>query len=205
MAESSGKSRHAVPDKCSSCQRILDTPLFCGSCRRLYPADGLNCFELLGLEPGYNLDPVQVRDKYLKLVRSIHPDRMASGADGVRRLCMRINAQVNQAYDVLRDPVQRAEYLLELSGGKSAADDKQVPRDVLLDALELREEIEAAQATNNTEALERVRKTVQSRFEKARAEIIEQARGLPGDDGLRADLRGKLNTIRYYRKMQEQL
>ncbi len=205
MGQNPEISRHAVPAKCSTCDRALDTPLFCGSCRRLYPADGLNCFELLGLEPVYDIDPEQVRGNYLKLVRNIHPDRMASGTAESQRLCLRINARLNQAYDILLDPVQRAEYLLELSGGKSAADDKQVPQEVLMDALELREEIEDARGTNNEEALEQARRTVQSRFEKTREEIIELARALPGDDRIRAELRGKLNTIRYYRKMQEQL
>lgn len=194
-----------VPTKCAGCERTLDTPLFCGSCRRLYPADGLNCFQLLGLQPQYDVDVDAVRTKYFKLMRDIHPDRMATGAADVQRLCLRVNAQINEAYGILLDPVLRAEYLLEIAGGKSAADDKHVPQDVLMDTLELREEIDEAKTGNDQAALERLRGGIQSRFDETLREIARLARLLPGTDTDRKSLRGKLNAIRYFRRLLEQM
>lgn len=205
MHEHSEIVTQAVPAKCAACERTLDTPLFCGSCRRLYPADGLNCFQLLGLPPAYDLDVDVVRNKYFKLMRDIHPDRMATGAPDVQRLCLRVNAQINEAYGILLDPVMRAEYLLEIAGGKSAADDKHVPQDVLLDTLELREEIEEAKAGDDRAALERLRQQIQERFDETLGQIAALARVLPGTDSDRKTLRGKLNAVRYYRKMLEAL
>jgi molecular chaperone HscB len=183
----------------------MESPLFCSSCRRLYPAEGLSLFELLGVRASYDVDTPDVRRKYLELMQSIHPDRMTSGGAEVRRLSMRLSAQINQAFQVLLDPVLRAEYLLELAGGPSAADDKQVPRAVLEGTLELRQQIEEAEKNQDRSALDSVREQVQRRFDATLAEISGLARQLPGDEQTRADLRGKLNTIRYYRKLLEQL
>ena len=203
MHEHTDIASKAVPAKCTACDRTLDSPLFCGSCRRLYPADGLNCFELLGLAPAYDIDANALRQKYFKLMRDIHPDRMATGSADVQRLCLRVNAQINEAYNVILDPVLRAEYLLEISGGKSAADDKHVPQDVLMNTLELREEIEESKAENDTATLEKLRRQIQERFGEALGQIAALARVLPGTDTDRKTLRGKLNAVRYFRKMLE--
>ena len=183
----------------------MDSPLFCSSCRRLYPADGLSFFELLGVDAAYDIDPREVRGKYLELVRTIHPDHLTPEGSEAEHLSMRVSARMNQAFRVLLDPVLRAEYLLELAGGKSAADDRQVPRDVLAKALTLREELEEAKAEADEKGLERVRREIQSRFDAALQAAAELARKLPGTEQTRADLRGELNAIRYYRKIREQL
>jgi molecular chaperone HscB len=188
-----------------ACEQPLDNPLFCSSCRRLYPADGLSFFELFGVQPGYDVDPAQIRKKYFDLARHIHPDRMGPGSEEVQRLSMRVSAQINQAFQVLLDPVLRAEYLLELAGGKSAADDTQVPQEVLLETLTLREEIEDAKKAGDQAALAGLRQQVQSRFQATLEEIASLARRLPGTSEMRTDLRSKLNAIRYYRKMLERL
>ncbi len=197
--------RRTVPAKCVACERPLDSPLFCSSCRRLYPAEGLSFFELFGLPAGYEVDAAEVRRRYFELARDIHPDRIGSGAGETQGLSMRVAAQLNEAYRVLLDPVLRAEYLLELAGGPSAADDKQVPQEVLMDTLMLREEIEEAKAAGDQAALDRLGPDVQSRFDATLEEVAALARALPGSAETGAALRGKLNAIRYYRKLLEQL
>lgn len=204
MARDVETARRTAPAKCAACDRPLDSPLFCSSCRRLYPAEGLSFFDLLGLRPGYDLDLTELRRKYFAVVRDIHPDRMIAADPAAQRLCMRTSALINQAFEVLRDPLLRAEYLLELAGGKAATDDKQVPQSVLSEALMLREEIEEAKAADDRRALDGVRRQVQARFDTTREEIASLAQQLPSTQESRQDLRGKLNAIRYYRRLLEQ-
>jgi molecular chaperone HscB len=194
----------AKPIKCSACQQPMASPLFCAHCHTLFPADGLNHFELLGLLPCYDLDPDLLRQRYLALTRDIHPDRLAADANEPESTFgLRINAQVNRAYQVLSDLVLRAETLLELAGGHPASADKSVPPEVLHQTLALREEIEAAQAGQDGAALAAARGQV----EVARAALLDEiaalARQLPGDAALRQSLRERLNAIRYFQKMQE--
>ena len=205
MVEAPNIPQRSIPAKCAGCQQSLDSPLFCSTCRRLYPAEGLDCFELLGLETSFDLDDAEVRRKYFTLAREIHPDRAAAGNPAALQLSMRVSARVNEAYRVLLDPILRAGYLLELAGGPSAADDKSVPQEVLVDTLELREEIEEASSDGNEATLAALRETVGLRFDGLMKQIADTARKLPGDQQTRKTLRGKLNAIRYYQKMRERL
>ena len=67
-------------------------------------------FARLGLGPGGNGE--EARRAFLDLARRFHPDLFAT--PGVRQLAPRVSAffaAVNEAYQVLSDPRQRAEYL----------------------------------------------------------------------------------------------
>lgn len=181
----------------------MRSPFFCDNCRSLYPADGLNYFELLGLAPAFDLDPERLRQRYLHTSRDVHPDRHGSDADA--SLSLHLSAQLNEAHRVLSDPVLRAEYLLELVGGASAKSDKNVPPEVLTTTLALREEIQEAKLAKDTPALESCRNQVRQQFDATLAAISDLARRLPGDEMLRRQLRQTLNSIKYYQRLLEQL
>jgi molecular chaperone HscB len=138
-----------LPAKCEACDRPLENPIFCTGCHTLRPANRLNYFELLSLPPRYELDPASLRKAYLELSRGVHPDRFPGAASDVASLSLQWSAQANRAYQVLLDPVLRAEYLLELADGPSAVADKSVPAEVLAKTLELREEIDEARAAGD--------------------------------------------------------
>lgn len=182
----------------------MELPSACTGCHRLYSADGVSHFALFGLPETFEVSPVELRRRYLRLSREVHPDR-AAVADVNEILRLRLSAQANQAYEVLLDPALRAEYLLELSGGKSATEDKSVPPDVLSETLLLREEIDDAKRGNDSASLTAIGKHVRASFDRRLAEISSTARGLPGDEGLRGELRVKLNALKYYQRMLEQL
>ena len=75
-----------------------------------------NHFELFGLPVRFRFDPVALDSAYRELQREIHPDRHATAADAERRLALQSSARVNEAYRALKDPVERAQYLLSLHG-----------------------------------------------------------------------------------------
>jgi molecular chaperone HscB len=187
----------SAPAKCSSCNGPMDSPVFCDNCRSLYPPDGLNHFELLGLAPVYDIDLAALRQKYLQVSRGVHPDQHGSAGDP--SASVRVSAQLNEAHRVLADPVLRAEYLLELVGGQAASDNKSVLDGVLADTLMLREEI--AEAGGDEAALANCRGRARATYDATLRRIAELARGLPGDEPLRRELRATLNSIKYYQKL----
>jgi len=73
-------------------------------------------FALFGLPPRYRLDPQALEQAYRALQREIHPDRYAAGDEAQRRMALQSSARVNEAYRALKDPVERAQYLLSLRG-----------------------------------------------------------------------------------------
>lgn len=192
----------AALTKCQSCHGPMNSPAFCDHCRSLYPADGLDHFTLLGFEPTYDLDTATLRRKYLQVSRGVHPDH--HGESGTA-LSLRLSAQLNEAHRVLADPVLRAEYLLELLGGKSAAEDRAVPPNVLSDTLLLREEIAEAKAGGDSHALQECATRVHAAYDRTVAQIADLARRLPGDEALRHELRMTLNAVKYYQRLSNEL
>jgi molecular chaperone HscB len=181
----------------------MESPLFCDHCRSLYPAEGLNHFELLGFPPAFDIDPAALRQKYLQVSHGVHPDHHGDSADSTASL--RLSAQLNEAHRVLADPVLRAEYLLELFGGPPASSDKSVLDGVLTNALMLREEIGDAQAAQDRAALAACATRVRQLHETTLARIGGLARQLPGDPEIRRQLRALLNSIKYYQKLLGEL
>lgn len=181
----------------------MPSPLFCDHCHSLFPADGLDHFALLGLTPRYDLDPAELRQRYLQVSRGVHPDY--HGTDDQATTSLHLSAKLNEAHRVLSDPVLRAEYLLELTGGQSSAADKTVEREVLCVAFAMREEIAEAKAAGNSAALEACRARVQRMYDETLARIGDLARELPGDADLRQRLRAALNSIKYTLKLQSEL
>jgi molecular chaperone HscB len=181
----------------------MDSPIFCAACVHLYPADDFDFFELFGLPRTYDLDAAELRRAYLNLARSIHPDRIASASPEAARMSMRLSAQLNQAFEVLSDPVRRAEYLLELAGGRSAAEDKSVPPHVLEESLELREALEEARAAADEPSLLALRSAIERRHAEHLSRVQELARAMPNGETERTALRAELNALRYYQRMLE--
>lgn len=103
-----------------------------------------NFFELFGLPVGFGLDKAELSERYRELQRLVHPDRFASGSDQERRISLQQATQVNEAFETLKDPLKRAQYLLQLNGLED--DGQQTTKDTafLMGQMELREELAEA-------------------------------------------------------------
>ena len=82
-------------------------------------------FSLLGLARSYSLDATELERAYTKAMAACHPDKhhqnplFAVGAQ-------QITAEINQAYQTLSQPLERARHLLALVAGQSDSDDKTI-------------------------------------------------------------------------------
>ena len=99
-----------------------------------------NHFELFGIPARFRIDADALETAYRALQSDVHPDRYASGSEAERRLALQSSARVNEAYAALKDPVERARYLLTLSGVDALDEtDTQLPMEFLERQLERRE------------------------------------------------------------------
>jgi len=73
-------------------------------------------FELLGLPRLYALDPHELDERRRALQAAVHPDRHDAGDSVAQRVAMQWAVRVNEAHARLKDPLQRAAYLCELTG-----------------------------------------------------------------------------------------
>ncbi|RTZ74588.1 MAG: Fe-S protein assembly co-chaperone HscB [Gammaproteobacteria bacterium] len=113
-----------------------------------------NHFELFGLPVDFIVDGDALAERYRELQRVVHPDRYASASDQEQRLALQQATQVNEAYETLKDPVKRAQYLLGLKGIDMDAQ-QETTRDTafLMEQLQLREELENARNADDPEAV----------------------------------------------------
>jgi molecular chaperone HscB len=109
-------------------------------------------FERLGLPKRFALDAQQVEREYLARSRDAHPDfhRLASNEE--QQVSLQQSAALNEAYATLREPFRRAEYLLQLEGGPSAAEHKEMTPEFLEEMLDLRMEIEELRESGGRES-----------------------------------------------------
>jgi molecular chaperone HscB len=136
-------------------------------------------FELFGLAPAFALDAVALERAYREIQARVHPDRHAHAGDAERRASLQWTTRVNEAYRVLKSPVQRAKYLLELNGVDVAFEtNTRMPPEFLVRQLELREALAEARAP---EALERLQGEVHRErllLERGIGELIDGKRDL---------------------------
>ena len=125
-----------------------------------------NHFELFGLPAAFALDKEVLEKAYREIQSQVHPDRFAHAGDAERRASLQWTTRVNEAYRILKNPVQRAKHILELHGVDVEFEtNTQMPTDFLLQQLELREELEAATAKKDAAGLDAIRKRL--RHEKS--------------------------------------
>ena len=109
-----------------------------------------NHFKLFALPERYQLDRKDLDARYRELQRTVHPDRFASASDQERRLSVQRAAQINEAFETLKDPLKRGQYLLELRG-HMIEDQQQTHQDpeFLMQQIELREQLAEVRAQDD--------------------------------------------------------
>jgi molecular chaperone HscB len=91
---------------------------------------------------------------YRDIQSQVHPDRFAHAGDAERRASLQWTTRVNEAYQILKSPVQRAKHLLELQGVDVAFEtNTAMPAEFLMQQMELREKLEEAKDAKSLDAL----------------------------------------------------
>jgi molecular chaperone HscB len=131
-----------------------------------------NHFELFGLKPGYRIDADALDRAYRALQADVHPDQFASAPDAERRRSMQASTRVNEAYRTLKDPVERARYLISLRGIDPFDErDTQLPLDFLEAQLERRERASLAADAGDMDVLDEILAEVRRDFATRQQEI----------------------------------
>ena len=120
-----------------------------------------NHFELLGLAPAFAVDAARLEAGYRELQGRVHPDRFAAASEPERRVAMQWAARANEAYRTLRDPVDRARYLLSLKGFDTGEESNTaMPPDFLMQQMEWREAVAEARAGKDAVRLGALREEI---------------------------------------------
>ncbi|KAG0234341.1 hypothetical protein BGW42_006733 [Actinomortierella wolfii] len=153
------KSSNKRPESrsCWKCaQSIPYLAMQCPQCKAVQPvAPGANYFETLGLppEPNFDIDVKDLRIKFFKIQQLIHPDSYSQNTNGDQAYAQQQSTFANKAYACLKDPLPRANYILELKGaGVHEAESLENP-ELLMEVMEARELLEEAETEDEVNQL----------------------------------------------------
>ncbi|KAF9123183.1 hypothetical protein BGW39_009206 [Mortierella sp. 14UC] len=148
-------------------------------------APGVNYFEILGLspEPSYDVDLKDLRLKFFKIQQLIHPDSYSQNTNGDQVYAQQQSSLANKAYSTLKEPLSRANYMLELLGAPIHETESLNEPELLMEVMEARELLEDAQTEDEVQELKsvndaRIKDTVAGLSKTFKDQDLEQAKTL---------------------------
>lgn len=149
---------------CWHCQSEVTGEYFCERCVKVQPVSkDTDYFTCLGFPRRLTLDPKRLEAKFYELSRTFHPDFYQTKTTAEQTISLSNAAVLNTAYRTLRDPIQRAEYLLALETGSVKDIRTSPPADLFEEILELQDTLEEYRASDrNSDEGHRLRTTLQA-------------------------------------------
>lgn len=115
----------------------------------------LNYFELFGLQPIFNIELATLESNFRKIQSESHPDRFVTASATDKLSAMQQATLANEAFLCLKNPANRAKYLLELQGITAISEtNTAMPTDFLMQQMEWREATEDALSAKDIAALD---------------------------------------------------
>jgi molecular chaperone HscB len=159
-----------------------------------------NHFELFGLPATFRIDAAALDRAYRALQTEVHPDRFADAGDAERRLAMQRSSRVNEAYRALKDPVERARYLLSLRGIEAFDErDTQLALPFLEAQLERRERAAEAAERGEIAVLDAILREVRAESAERQRSLETMLADAEGGDAAKALVR----ELRFLAKVAE--
>lgn len=201
---------------CWSCEREGGAGPLCAACGAILPADEKqDRFAALGVPRKFSIDLALAESNFKKLSRQVHPDRFATADPRARKAALSRTVQLNEAWRTLKEPMRRAEYLLELAGLGLKGDDRKpagehaatrevsVPPVLLMEILELREELADAQRAGNTAKVQQMATAMRARHTAA---MSAMASALDEGSGAKLEEAARLMVdLRYFQRFLDEV
>lgn len=136
-------------------------------------------FSLFNLPCNFRLDTTVLDQRFREAQAKVHPDKYVQAGDTERRLSLQWATRVNEAYQTLKKPLARAQYLLKIrSHDVDAENNAAMPADFLMEQMEWREAVAEARTAREQNELEqlhyRVKQRMTARYEELGALLDDQ-------------------------------
>ncbi len=119
-------------------------------------------FSLFSLPHRFQFDITLLEQNYRSLQAQVHPDKFVHLSEAERRLSMQWATHVNEGYQTLRNPLNRARYLLTLQGVDTQENSNTaMPVEFLMQQMEWREALEEARQAKDSAVLDELEQRVQ--------------------------------------------
>lgn len=158
-------------------------------------------FAVLGMPVSCEIDRTALDAQYRKLQAQWHPDRFVTADDIARKQALQQTSLINDAYQVLKQPLRRAEHLLELMDtDPDSHPARRLEPAFLMQQLELREELERVSEQQDRSAFAVLRRDT---TEALKLQWQEFAQQVGHQDWCNARL--GVQKLQFLHKLQEEL
>lgn len=159
----------------------------------------MNHFELFGLPSQFKLDGSLLSSQFRELQKRFHPDNFATGSERDRLMAVQKAAQINDAYQVLKNPISRAEYILAEQGVEIRGEQQTMQDPMfLMEQMELREELEEiADKSDPESALFDFDSKVSKMYKQHLASVEQEL-----DDGLWTEAADRVRKLKFIAKLK---
>ena len=124
-------------------------------------------FTLFQLEPAFDIDAESLEQTYRALAARFHPDKFASASAFEQKQAVMMSSTINDAYRTLKNPIDRAAYLLKTLGiDADAPEHTSFAPDFLMQQMEWRETLMEARAESDLKTLENLNDEIRAEQEK---------------------------------------
>lgn len=143
---------------CWHCQSEITGEYLCGRCIKVQPlSKDLDYFTCMKLPRRLNIDLDRLEATFYELSRTFHPDFYSNKDETEQSISLGNSALLNTAYRTLKDPIQRAEYLVRLEAGAAKDIRANPPADLFEEILQLQEDLEEFDTLSSEPSHERAR------------------------------------------------
>ena len=199
-------SEHA---SCQSCGDSLISPLFCFSCNSLQTiSDYLDHFKVMGLPHCFEIDSVELENRYQRLTLEMHPDFFGEASYEQKILSEKSSVMLNAAYNTLSEPVSRARYLLSLFPEGKKLQTDELPEGFLKEMFTLQESLDEMLESCDQSDLFKMNEDLQNRYasiESNYAALFKKLETSPENTEILQQLQTQLNAERYLRRLLDRI
>jgi molecular chaperone HscB len=163
-----------------------------------------NYWEVLGVPEKILIDAEILQNRFYTLSRKFHPDRFMQASADQKQLSQEWSAQLNEAYNTLKDFYATIEYLLKTKNVPETGKN-QMPMELSEAFFEIQELLE--DRTGNQVAISKMEKDLEERMlqnENQLKTLAKQWDESPAPETLK-NIREKFDLYRYIRSMQRNL
>ena len=165
----------------------------------------MNYFQLFGLDAQFQIDTKNLAATYQSLQKTVHPDRFAHASNQEQLLAVQKSSMINDAYQTLKSPLKRAEYLLTTRGTELPNEQASFgDTSFLMRQMELREMMMDVKMADDVDAaIFDVSQELDSEYSQIFSQLEQQLAANTEQANLQAS--DNLRKLKFYQKLQIEL
>lgn len=165
----------------------------------------MNYFQIFAFEDSFSIDLAKLSQVYQSLQKTVHPDRFAHASSQEQLIAVKKSTLINDAYQTLKDPIKRADYMLTLRNIERPSEQASFSDNhFLMHQMELHEQLEDVKHANDVDdAIERMNNVLSSEFNA----LFEQMTAQIHDNSSASNTAAceNLRKLKFYKKLQVDL